>query len=97
MSLEHSGASQPNDTTNDMAEFGSRNALLADFVVSVYVLGPLVLAPASELYGRAVVYYVCNAGFAVFSVACGLQLRPGHAHRLSFLPRLLRLGARDQR
>ncbi|KAK8001767.1 hypothetical protein PG991_013989 [Apiospora marii] len=60
-----------------MAEFGSTNALLADFVVSVYVLGfaigPLVLAPASELYGRAVIYHICNVGFVVFSVACAVS------------------------
>lgn len=60
-----------------MAEFHSDNDLLADFVVSVYVLGfaigPLVLAPASELYGRAVVYHVCNIGFIVFSVACAVS------------------------
>lgn len=60
-----------------MREFGSANELLAGFVVSVYVLGfaigPLVLAPTSELYGRCVVYHVCNVGFVVFSVACAVS------------------------
>lgn len=64
-----------------MAEFRSSNELLADFVVSVYVLGfavgPLVLAPASELYGRAVIYHVCNVGFIVLSVACALSTNLG--------------------
>lgn len=64
-----------------MAEFNSSNALLADFVVSVYVLGfaigPLVLAPASEMYGRAIIYHICNIGFIVFSVACAVSTNLG--------------------
>jgi hypothetical protein len=60
-----------------MAEFNSTNALLADFVVSVYVLGfaigPLILAPTSELYGRAIIYHICNIGFVVFSIACAVS------------------------
>jgi hypothetical protein len=60
-----------------MAEFQSTNVLLADFVLSVYVLefaiGPLILAPSSELYGRAIIYHICNAGFLVFSVACAVS------------------------
>ncbi|KAI0438319.1 putative MFS multidrug transporter [Xylaria telfairii] len=59
------------------AEFHNTNSLLANFVVSVYILGfavgPLVLAPTSELYGRAIVYFVCNVGFIVFSVACAVS------------------------
>ena len=60
-----------------MAEFHSTNTLLAGFVVSVYVLGfaigPLILAPASELYGRAIIYHICNIGFIIFSVACAVS------------------------
>ena len=60
-----------------MAEFNSTNTLLAGFVVSVYVLGfaigPLLLAPASELYGRAIIYHTCNIGFIIFSVACAVS------------------------
>jgi hypothetical protein len=60
-----------------MAEFNSTNTLLAGFVVSVYVLGfaigPLILAPASELYGRAILYHICNVGFIIFSVACAVS------------------------
>lgn len=50
-----------------MAEFESRSSELASFCVSVYVLGfaagPMVFAPLSELYGRLIVYHVCNVGF----------------------------------
>ena len=59
-----------------MTEFRNDNLQIAAFVVSVYILGfaagPLVIAPLSELYGRVVVYHVCNVGFTVFAAACAL-------------------------
>lgn len=59
-----------------MAEFQSESLQLAAFVVSVYILGfaagPLVIAPLSEIYGRVVVYHVCNVGFTVGVVGCAL-------------------------
>lgn len=59
-----------------MAEFHNDNLQIAAFVVSVYILGfaagPLVIAPLSELYGRVIVYHVCNIGFTVFACACAL-------------------------
>ncbi|KAF9889736.1 hypothetical protein FE257_007042 [Aspergillus nanangensis] len=64
-----------------MDEFHSSSTLLAGFVVSVYVLGfaigPLILAPASELLGRAIIYHVCNVCFTVFSVACAVSTNLG--------------------
>ena len=46
------------------------------FVTSVYILGyafgPLVIAPFSEIYGRVIVYNVCNLIFVIFSIACAL-------------------------
>lgn len=57
-----------------MKEFGNNDDLLADFVVSVYVLGfalgPMFLAPMSELVGRVWIYHATNVGFIVFSVLC---------------------------
>lgn len=57
-----------------MEEFHSDNELLADFIVSVYVLGfafgPMLLAPMSELYGRLYIYHISNVGFIVFTVLC---------------------------
>ncbi|KAK0649280.1 major facilitator superfamily domain-containing protein [Cercophora newfieldiana] len=59
-----------------MKEFQSDNLELASFVVSVYVLGfacgPLLIAPLSEIYGRLIVYHVCNIGFIAFLVGCAL-------------------------
>jgi len=60
-----------------MSEFHSTNTQLASFVVSVYVLGyafgPLIIAPFSELYGRLIVYHVCNVMFVVFTIACAVS------------------------
>lgn len=57
-----------------MRDFDIDNDLIADFIVSVYVLGfavgPMFLGPLSELYGRLPVYHVSNVGFIVFTVLC---------------------------
>ena len=59
-----------------MADFDVSSQLLATFVVSVYLLGfalgPLIVAPLSELYGRLLCYHVGNLGFIVFTIACAL-------------------------
>lgn len=59
-----------------MQDFRSDSSELAAFVVSVYVLGfafgPLIIAPMSEIYGRTVVYHVCNVGFVAFLIACAV-------------------------
>ena len=60
-----------------MEDLKSTNENLATFAVSVYIfgyaMGQLTLAPISELYGYLPVYHVCNLGFAVFTIACGLS------------------------
>lgn len=59
-----------------MADFKSDNDQVKTFVVSIFVLGfavgPLLMAPLSELYGRTIVYHSCNIFFVVFSAACAL-------------------------
>jgi multidrug resistance protein len=59
-----------------MREFKSTNQTIASFVVSVYVLGyaigPLIIAPLSELYGRLVIYHACNVLFIIFTIACAV-------------------------
>nr|XP_036581583.1 bicyclomycin resistance [Colletotrichum truncatum]KAF6789934.1 bicyclomycin resistance [Colletotrichum truncatum] len=59
-----------------MKEFQNDSLYLASFVVSVYVLGfaagPLLCAPLSEIYGRTIVYHVCNVGFICFNVGAAL-------------------------
>lgn len=71
-------------------EFGiANNDTISALFVSVYLLGwvvgPLVVAPCSELYGRLVVYHVGNTLFVVFSVACALSTGTGMLIAFRFL------------
>ncbi|KIX00130.1 uncharacterized protein Z518_10267 [Rhinocladiella mackenziei CBS 650.93] len=69
-----------------MDEFNSSNDTIASFIVSIYVLGyalgPLFLAPISEVYGRLPVYHVCNFMFVIWTMACALA--PGIGPLLAF-------------
>ncbi|KAJ5331705.1 benomyl/methotrexate resistance protein [Penicillium atrosanguineum] len=60
-----------------MIEFHSTSTMLASFVVSVYILGycvgPLLVAPLSEMYGRVPVYHVSNVLFVIFTIACAVS------------------------
>ncbi|KAG4413274.1 hypothetical protein IFR04_013593 [Cadophora malorum] len=64
-----------------MQEFKSTNKELASFVVSVYILGfaigPMIIAPMSELYGRKKLYQCCNVLFCAFTVVCGESVNLG--------------------
>lgn len=57
-------------------DFKMESTMLASFVVSVYLLGycfgPLLIAPISEIYGRRIVYNVCNILYVIFTVACAV-------------------------
>ena len=59
-----------------LRDFGTDSDTLATFVVSVFVLGfafgPLLMAPLSELYGRTIIYHVCNVLFVIFSILCAV-------------------------
>jgi multidrug resistance protein len=72
-----------------MREFRFTNSSLASFVVSVYILGyavgPLFMAPLSELYGRLPVYHVSNALFVVFTIACAVSSNLGMLVAFRFL------------
>lgn len=58
-----------------MIDFSSSDAYLSAFVLSVYVLGyavgPLLISPLSELYGRVPLYHICNVLFTVCTASCG--------------------------
>ncbi|KAF2398111.1 multidrug resistance protein [Trichodelitschia bisporula] len=60
-----------------MRDFHSTDTTIASFVVSIYILGyafgPLIIAPMSELYGRAIVYNVTNVLYVIFTVACAVS------------------------
>lgn len=60
-----------------MASFGVSSNILAGLVVSIYILGfaigPLIIAPMSEMYGRFMTYNICNVLFIVFTIACAVS------------------------
>jgi multidrug resistance protein len=72
-----------------MKEFHSASGSLASFVVSIYILGyaigPLFMAPLSELYGRLPVYHVSNLLFVIFTVACAVSSNLGMLIAFRFL------------
>lgn len=60
-----------------MQEFQSDSDQLASFTISVYVIGfcigPLVLSPLSELYGRSPIMHASNVFFFIFTIACAVS------------------------
>jgi multidrug resistance protein len=72
-----------------LKDFHESSELLATFVVSVYLLGycvgPLFIAPLSEIYGRYWIYVVNNALFVIFAVACALAPNMGSLIAFRFL------------
>jgi hypothetical protein len=72
-----------------LREFHETSNVIAAFVVSVYLLGfaigPLFIAPLSELYGRIYLYHVCNLLFVIFNVACALSKSMGMLIAFRFL------------
>lgn len=61
-------------TLNILTDFHVSSTTLGSFVVSIYVLGyalgPLLVAPMSEIYGRLPVYHTCNGMFVAWTLAC---------------------------
>ena len=60
-----------------MSEFHSDSETLSTVVVSIFVLssavGPLALAPLSEVYRRVIVFNVCNVLFTALTIGCALS------------------------
>lgn len=58
-------------------ELDSNDDTLATFSLTIYVLGfglgPLLFAPLSELYGRAVVYRTCLTLFLACTAGCAMS------------------------
>ncbi|KAL2134410.1 hypothetical protein VTI74DRAFT_249 [Chaetomium olivicolor] len=57
-------------------EFGNTNSVIGTMTVSIYllgyVIGPLFLAPLSELYGRRPVLGAANVFFCLWQIGCAL-------------------------
>lgn len=60
-----------------MDEFNQENTLYITLIVSIWelgeIIGPLIVAPLSELYGRFYIYHAGTILFIVFSAACALS------------------------
>ena len=58
-------------------EFHITDSFIAAFTVTIYILGfsvgPLVLAPLSETYGRLWIYHSCNIVYLGFTLGCALS------------------------
>ncbi|KAI0132698.1 major facilitator superfamily domain-containing protein [Xylariales sp. AK1849] len=71
------------------AEFGNTDATLAAMPVSIFLLGfavgPLFLAPLSEIYGRAIVITCSNAFFCSWQIGCALAPSLGSLIAFRFL------------
>ncbi|PIB01378.1 putative transporter [Cercospora beticola] len=82
---------------NVLDEFNTDSEAIATFVVSIFVLGfafgPLIVAPCSELYGRNVVYHVCNIFFVVFTICNAVSTNIGMLLAFRFLAGFAGVGA----
>ncbi|KAJ5415973.1 Major facilitator superfamily domain general substrate transporter [Penicillium sp. CMV-2018d] len=60
-----------------ISKFHIANSTIEAMTVSIYVLGfavgPLILAPLSELYGRLVIYHICNLFYFGFTAGCAFS------------------------
>lgn len=60
-----------------MADFGSDNAVVAQLLVSIQVVGvaagSLVLSPLSERYGRSPLMHATNLAFMIAAIVCALR------------------------
>ncbi|OAX84057.1 hypothetical protein ACJ72_01561 [Emergomyces africanus] len=58
-------------------EFGISNEVESQLVLSIfllaYAIGPLLLGPLSEIYGRTRVLQLANLFYLVFNIACGVS------------------------
>ncbi|KZF20970.1 MFS general substrate transporter [Xylona heveae TC161] len=62
-------------------DFKNAGVMFITFSVSIYIigfgLGPLALAPLSEVYGRNIIYHIGNIMFTGFTVGCGASPNAG--------------------
>jgi len=57
-------------------DFGNSNKIVGSMTVSIYLLGyvvgPIFIAPMSEIYGRKPVLTISNAFFCIWQIGCAL-------------------------
>ncbi|KAI0490343.1 major facilitator superfamily domain-containing protein [Xylaria cf. heliscus] len=58
-------------------DFDVTDTIIQTFTVNIYILafavGPLFLAPLSEIYGRLIIYHVCNLFYVGFTIGCAFS------------------------
>lgn len=47
--------------------------LIEQIYILGFAVGPLIISPSSEIFGRLRVYMVCNVMFIIFTVACAVS------------------------
>lgn len=61
-----------------LEDFHSTSSALSSFMVSVYImgfaLGPLILSPLSECYGRSPITHASNIVFSVSFILCAVSV-----------------------
>lgn len=62
-------------------EFHITSSAIVSLTVSIYfsgfAVGPMFIAPLSELYGRLVIYHACNVTYIGFIIGCALGKNTG--------------------
>jgi multidrug resistance protein len=75
--------------TDMMQDLTENDVYLSAFVISSYVLGyavgPLVVGPLSEIYGRVWLYHICNLLFVCFTCGCAVSHSLGVLAFMRFL------------
>lgn len=60
-----------------ISEYHITSSAIEAMAASIYVLGfsvgPLILAPLSELYGRLIIYHICNPFYFAFTAGCAFS------------------------
>ncbi|KAH7055953.1 MFS multidrug transporter-like protein [Macrophomina phaseolina] len=60
-------------------------ALMLSIFVLAYAIGPLILGPLSEVYGRVLVLQLANAFYLAWNLGCGFAKTPGQMMAFRFL------------
>lgn len=64
---------------------GTEQYLMMSIFLLAYALGPFVIAPLSEMYGRVVVLQSANMFYLVFNIVCGFASSSGQMFAFRFL------------
>lgn len=59
--------------------------LMMSIFLLAYALGPFIIAPLSEMYGRVVVLQSANMFYLVFNIVCGFATSPAQMFAFRFL------------